>query len=195
MFNTDRSCSHVYEIGRWVRLKALALCCALGAGIRWEPSSWTELCEMCTAETQNRMQLMLHTWNWAVLSKRIPLSGMYLAPVLRKLGWNHENYKLPFFFSLLGNCWNLGNTNPLREKPEKRLWLFSCTLVPPSSWCLARMHFEKFNKSLNEGTQLSFFLYNEIRCISVWHQRELFNNDVLYTNERLCPRGRWLWCW
>ena len=78
---------------------------------------------------------------------------------------------------------------------RKRLSLFSFTLVPTSSWCLARTHIEKFNESSNEGTKLSFFLYNESRYILVWHQRELFNNDVLCTHERLCPRGRWLWCW
>lgn len=182
-FITDGSWSCVHKIGSGWGWKH---CTALSSVTR-EPWSWTKLCEMCSAETQHCIEWVLQLW-----SKRIPLSGRYLAPVLRKFGCNNEKHKLMgfFFLFLLGKFWSWGNRNPLRQKPNKKVVIILIDFFTLSSWCLARTHIEKFTGSLNEGTQLSFFLYNENRYISVWHQGEILSNDVFCTNERLFSRGR-----
>lgn len=192
--------TRVYHDGSWS--------CVHTIGSRW---GW-KLCSVLSSKSCcNTRALVLNKAVWNVLSwnttlhrmsvahlklwsKRIPLSGRYLAPVPRKFGCNNEKHKFLgfwfFFLFLLGNCWSWGNRNPLRQKPKKKVvivLIYSFTLF---SWCLARTHIEKFIGSLNEGTQLSFFLYNESRYISVWHQGEILSNDVFCTNERLYSRGR-----
>lgn len=135
----------------WHKMRALVLNRSMWNVLSWN-TKWHGM-------NFTHLELGFLVKNW-VLSKNIPLSWMYLAAVLRKLGWNGKNDKLLFIVWL--GFFNLEFPETQRTQihwdrsQRKRLSLFSFTLVCTSSWHLARTHIEKFNKSLNKATQLSF---------------------------------------
>lgn len=162
-----------------------ALCCPLKAAVTREPQSWTKLCEMCSAERQHCIEWVLHTWE--LWTERIPLFGRYLAQFWGNLDVIMKNINWFFFLT-----WKLLKPREKKstetEAKEKGCHYSHLLFYPLLMMPCQDTHWEVY--WVLEWRNTTLFLYNESRYISMWHQREVLNNDVFCTNERLYSKGR-----
>lgn len=165
--------------------------CPLPAGTRWESLPWAGHWEGLPAGAQRLMEWMFLTGKQTLWSEMIPWAGMYLAPVLRKLGWNCENHKLfcfVFFFIYL----EIAETQETRihwdRRKSKRLSLFSCILLPALHCALPGHTLRSVTSpQMKEHNSLSFYTMKADRL--VWHQTviqqwwPLYKREVFFKNK------------